>query len=224
VLLHSPLVGPITWAPVAEDLDRMEFTVVPDLADDGRQPYWSKHRAAVVGALARVPLDRPVVLVGHSGAGALLSAITGGLRQRVTGYVLVDAGLPADDRTRLDMMESEAADCAQELRRLLASGGRFPDWTDADLASLLADARIREQRRAELSPRPLDFFTEPIPVPPRWLREAPPAYLHLSAAYDNPARLAAREGWPVRRLSGDNHFLLLADPAAVSRALFDLAS
>jgi pimeloyl-ACP methyl ester carboxylesterase len=82
-------------------------TVVPDLADDGRPPCWSQHRAAVVGALARVPLDRPVVLVGHSGAGPLLPAIAGGLRQRVAGYVFVDAGLPADGRSRLEMMESE---------------------------------------------------------------------------------------------------------------------
>jgi pimeloyl-ACP methyl ester carboxylesterase len=142
VLLHSPLVGPATWAPVAEELDRMGITrVVPDLADDGRPPYWSQHRAAVVGALARVPLDRPVVLVGHSGAGPLLPAIAGGFRQRVAGYVFVDAGLPADGRSRLEMMQSEGADLAQELSRHLAAGGRFPDWTDADLAALVPDGR-----------------------------------------------------------------------------------
>ena len=225
MLLHSPLVGPSTWAPVAEALDRMGITtVVPDLADDGRPPYWSQHRAALVGALARVPLDRPIVLVGHSGAGPLLPALAGGLRQPVAGYIFVDAGLPADGRSHLETMESEGADFAQQLRQHLASGGRFPDWTDADLAALVPDARIRNQLLAELRPRPLNFFTEPVPVPPWWHREARPAYLQLTAAYDIPARLAEREGWPVQRLSGDNHFLMLADPAAVSRAVFDLAS
>ncbi len=197
-------------------------TLVPDLADDGRSPYWSQHRAAVVGALTRVPLDRPVVLVGHSGAGALLPAIAGGLRQRVAGYVFVDAGLPGDGRSRLEMMEREGADFVQELRQHLASGGRFPNWTDADLAPLVPDARIRDHLLADLRPRPLDFFTEPIPVPPEWHGEAPRVYVQLSAAYDGPARLAEREGWPVRRLSGDNHFLMLADPAAVSRTLLGL--
>ncbi len=88
----------------------------------------------------------------------------------------------------------------------------------------MPDVRIRQQLLDELRPRLLDFFTEPIPVPARWPGQAPPAYLQLSAAYDKPARLAESEGWPVRRLSGDNHFLMLADPTAVSRALFDLAS
>lgn len=140
-------------------------TVVPDLADDGRPPSWLQHRAAVGGALTRLPLDRPVVLVGHSGAGPLLPAIGGGLRQRVAGYVFVDAGLPADGRSRLEMMESEGADFARELHQHLASGGRFPDWADADLVALVPDARIRKQLLAELRPRPLNFFTEPIPVP-----------------------------------------------------------
>ena len=223
VLLHSPLVGPGTWSPVAAELDRMGLTtLVPDLADDGRPPYWSQHRAAVVGALTSVPLDRPVIRVGHSGADPLLPAVAGGLRQPVAGYVFVDAGLPVDGRSRLEMMESEGADFAQELRQYLAAGGRFPNWTDADLASLVPDARIRERLLAELRPRPLDFFTEPIPVAQQWPRETPPLYLQLSAAYDKPARQAEREGWPVRRLSGDNHFLMLADPASVSRALSDL--
>ena len=225
VLVHSPLVGPGTWAPVAEELDRRGITAfVPDLVDNGKPPYWSQHAAAVADALANVPPDRAVLLAGHSGAGPILPAIAAELRQPVSGYLFVDAGLPGDGRYRLELMEGEGGDFARELREHLSAGGRFPEWTDADLAPLVPDARLRGQLLAGLRPRGLDFFTDPIPAPTRWRREAPSVYIQLSAAYDQPARQAEREGWPIRRLAGDNHFLLLADPGAVAGALVDLLS
>jgi hypothetical protein len=50
VLLHSPLVGPITWSMVAEQLQRREIDVlVPKLTDhdDSNLPYWDQHTEAV---------------------------------------------------------------------------------------------------------------------------------------------------------------------------------
>ncbi len=210
---------------MAEELDRRGITaVVPDLVDNGRPPYWSQHASAVGAALARVRSDQAVLLAGHSGAGPILPAIAANVRQPVAGYVFVDAGLPGDGQSRLEMMEGESADIARELREHLAAGGRFPDWTDTDLAPLVQDIRQRTALVNDLRPRGLDFFTEPIPVPALWRREAPSVYIQLSAAYDQPARQAEREGWPISRLPGDNHFLVLADPAAVADALINLIS
>jgi pimeloyl-ACP methyl ester carboxylesterase len=223
VLVHSPLVGPETWAPVSEELERRGITaVVPDLLDNGRPPYWSRHAAAVADALAKVPPDRAVVLAGHSGAGPILPAIAAELRQPVAGYVFVDAGLPGDGRSRLEMMESESPDLARELREHLAAGGRFPDWTDADLAPLVPDVRQRTAFINDLRPRGLDFFSEPIPVPAQWQGDSRCGYLQLSSAYDRPARDAESQAWQVSRLAGDNHFLMLEDRLAVTMGLQDL--
>src|SRR5215208_4594361 len=142
VLVHSPLVGPSTWAPVA----------------------------AVLQAL---PAGRQVVLVGHSGAGPLLPAMRELGGRDVAAYLFVDAGLPEDSRSRLDLLRAEMA---EQLVAHLEAGGRFPEWTDADLAEIVPDAARRRQLLAEMQPRDLPFWREPLPVFHGW-PDAACAYL-----------------------------------------------
>lgn len=212
VLVHSPLCGPSTWSRLAPVLaDRGWTVVVPDLSDDGGPPYWRAHADATA---AQIPLG-PVILVAHSGAGALLPSIA----VAAAGYVFLDAGLPArDGMSRLDVMATEDADFAAELRADLAAGGRFPAWSPDDLRELLPDP---EALVAELRPRGLDYFAEPIAVPADW-PAAPCGYLHLSAPYDGSAVHAAALGWPVVRIEGAGHFHMLMDPVAVADALEQL--
>jgi hypothetical protein len=78
VLIHSPLVGPLTWSLVAAELRRRAIEVVtPTLRqwEDSAEPYWQQHARAVASALRVVAPDRAPVLAGHSGAGPLLPAI-----------------------------------------------------------------------------------------------------------------------------------------------------
>src|SRR5438105_14128710 len=129
VLVHSPLVGPLTWAPVAEALRQWGHdALVPVLrdTDDDDRPYWQQQVASVTQTLAAVPADRALVLVGHSGAGALLPAIGQTAGHRVAAYIFVDAGLPLDGMSRLDAMADSAPELAERLRAHLTAGGRFP--------------------------------------------------------------------------------------------------
>src|SRR5947209_3431284 len=78
VFVHSPLVVPFTWSLVAQHLQAGGFDVlVPTLTDSGETPppYWQQHTASVQRALVSIPQDRPLVLVGHSGAGSLLPVL-----------------------------------------------------------------------------------------------------------------------------------------------------
>jgi len=57
---------------VAEQLQQRKVDVlVPKLTDrdDSNLPYWDQHTEAVKQALADIPQERRVVLVGHSGEG-----------------------------------------------------------------------------------------------------------------------------------------------------------
>jgi thioesterase domain-containing protein len=104
VLVHSPLVGPVTWALVAGELRRRgveAITPVLEQREGADEPYWKQHARAVVDALRAVPPDRAIFLVGHSGAGPLLPAIRREADRPVAAYVFVDAGLPEDGQTRL---------------------------------------------------------------------------------------------------------------------------
>ena len=126
VLVHSPLVGPFTWSLVVKPLQAGGFDVlVPVLTDSGETPppYWQQHAVSVQQALVSIPQERPLVLVGHSGAGSLLPVLAQAARHPVKAYLFVDAGLPHPGKTQLEEMP-------EELRRLLASGERFPNWMD----------------------------------------------------------------------------------------------
>ncbi len=223
VLVHSPLVGPLTWAPVAEELGRLGMDVlVPPLTnrEGDEQPFWRQHAEAVARALAPVPDRRPLVLVGHSGAGPLLPAIAQAARHPIAAYLFVDAGLPEDGQSRLDLMMAEDAEFAGQLREHLAAGGRFPTWNEEDLREPIPDTRLRRAVVAEVRPRSQAFFADPIPVFAGW-PDAQCGYLRLSPAYVVPAQRAIAAGWAYREIEA-GHFHLLVDPAGVKQMLIDL--
>src|SRR5262245_47312457 len=110
VLIHSPLVGGLTWTLVAEQMRELgQSVVVPILSDSAysKYPYWKQHAESVSQTLTNLPQDTRVILVAHSGAGPLLPAIREHIPNPVHAYVFVDAGIPRDGATRLDLMKSE---------------------------------------------------------------------------------------------------------------------
>ena len=161
--------------------------------------------------------DRPPILVAHSGAGALLPAIRAAAGRQVAGYVLVDAGLPHPGQTWLQELRASAPELAKELQLRLAAGGRFPEWSDEDLRDEIPDDRTRAALFAELQPRALDFFKEPLPVVADW-PDAPCHYIQLSPGYSGAAEAARRAAWPVQVFE-TGHFHMLVDPAGVTEAL-----
>ena len=109
VLVHSPLVGPLTWSLVADDLrGRGHDAIAPSLLDAScaEVPYWQRHVSAVVAALDELRVDQPLVLVAHSGAGPILPSIGQAAGRPVAGYLFVDAALPGrDGQSRLDLFQ-----------------------------------------------------------------------------------------------------------------------
>lgn len=225
VLIHSPLVGPFTWKPVANALRLQGWpVVVPPLNDDERafQSCWEQHARSVANTLADLPLSTPLVLGGHSGAGPLLPAIRAMLPHSIIGYVFVDAGLPRDQATRLDLLARESPALAAQLHDLLAAGGRFPTWTDDQLCDVVPDAEARRRLLAELQPRPMPFFQEPLPVFAGW-PDAPGMYVQFSSTYEPHTQQARAYGWPVHIFDA-GHFHLLADPQAVAAVMAQFAA
>jgi alpha/beta hydrolase family protein len=223
VLVHSPLVGPFTWSMVAEQLQQRKVDVlVPKLTDrdDSNLPYWDQHTEAVKQALANIPQERRVVLVGHSGAGPLLPAIHRAIAQSVAACLFVDASLPHPGQSRFDELAINARDLAQKLRPFLVAGGSYPNWGAEELREILPDTFIREQLLAELHPRHLRFFEEKMPDVAIW-PHAPCGYMLLSEAYLVQLEQAQRAGWP-SRLFDAGHFHMLVDPAAVTTVMVEL--
>lgn len=227
VLIHSPICGPDTWWPVADVLRATGTqTVVPDLDVGSTPPFWRSHTRCVVRSIAEeVPPGVPLVLVAHSGAGQLLGVLGLVLHDvgyRVGGYVLADAGLPPDNESRLEQLDRLSPDFADELRRHFDGGGRFPSWGDAAFQTLIADDERRHRLLSGVRQLPYDYWRETIPRANDW-PEAPVGVLLFSGSYEATAQAASVSGWPLRRLSANNHFLPLADEHAVAEELVVLA-
>jgi pimeloyl-ACP methyl ester carboxylesterase len=219
VLVHSPLVGPATWQPVAAMLAaRGRQTCVPDLtpALAAGPPYW----AGQVEAITRAAAGQRAVLIGHSGAGPLLAA-AGSHLDDVRAYLFVDAGLPAPGRSWLSTVPPDLAD---HLRAMADADRMLPPWPqwwgDDVMAELIADPAARRVFAAECPRLPMAMFEEVLPEVPHW-PDAPAAYLRLTEAYDEPAEQARALGWPVTQLDS-HHLAPFTDPSGVAGSLLGL--
>jgi len=217
VLIHSPLVGRLTWTLAAGELRRRgRKAVVPLLQDSAgsRDPFWKQHAESVSKALSKIPGNAPVTLVAHSGAGPLLPAAAQLITSPIHAYVFVDAGIPRDGASRLDLMRSEDAVWAGQFQHDLEHGKEFPNWTPEDLHEIIPNADLRSQLVAGIRPRGLEFFTEPIPVFDGW-PDAPCIYIRFSAPYIRPMKYAQQADWHTVELEA-GHFHMLVDAGNVT--------
>jgi len=220
LLLHTPLLGPYSLRALAGELTRLghaEAPAWPKLSSvaGAYYPTLATSLAATIDGAG----GGPVVLAAHSGAGALVPALAAQLRTPVAGVVFIDAILPHPGRSWFDTAPSEMRDQL----RAGAQMGQLPPWDDwwppGALARLVPDEEARAALVGELEPLPIGYFEEAAPAIEL---SAPAAYLQLSGSYDDEARLAGRQGWPVVRLPL-NHLSPLSQPQAVAGALVSLA-
>ncbi|HEY6396397.1 MAG TPA: hypothetical protein VIX82_02980 [Solirubrobacteraceae bacterium] len=223
VLVHSPLLGPTCWFPVAHELeDRGHRAVVPSLRGmaDSAAPQWRYAVSAVRAELAEI--DSAVVLVTHGDACRVLPAIGRYLPQEVLGRLFVDGCLPPEAGPGL----LGSARFLAHVRSLIREGA------DPHTSSLrhelplqmgLEDRVVRGviHGRARL---PLSYYHDRVPMPQRWA-DGRCAYLRLSEETGGESAAQARAyGWPTAAIRGAHHLSIVTDAEAVTAVLLDLAS
>lgn len=223
VLVHSPSVGPLTWTPVARQLQARGWqTVVPSLLGvaDAGPPFWPRVVDNVGTATGRLATDQPVLLVAHSNAGLFLPLLVTASPRPVLGCLFVDAALPAT--------VGPTPVAPAELLALLqtkVTEGRLPPWTDwwdeADVAPMFRDRQTRAAVSAEQSRLPLAYYEQSVPVPAGW-DDCPCGYLLFSPRYDEEAADARNRGWLIEKLAGQ-HLHQLVDPGAVADRVIAVA-
>jgi hypothetical protein len=214
VLVHSPLVGPSAWRPVADVLSQLGHEVaLPDLraASGSGDP-----NRFIDAARAAVAPDTDVI-AGHSGAGFFLPSIAT-VDANLARLMFVDAGIPPPDGSA-----TPGGDFIGRLRDL-SSGGRLPRWSqwwgDGAMERLVPDTRLRAEIEAELVEVPLGFYEQTVELPAGW-RAAPAGLLLLSESYRADAATARSLGWPVIERLGA-HLDVANHPAEIARMLLDL--
>lgn len=221
ITVHSPLVGPATWRPVARLLRERYDVAVPSLLGitAGPGPYASR----IAEEVARdVPgEDREIVLVGHSRAGTHLPAIAEALAGRVIGAAFVDARLPHPGLSAFDATPPRY----RESLTAMAHGGMLPQWdrwfAPEVLTELIPQTPQREAFLAELHPIALAYYEERAPDA-AFTSATQCTYLQLSEGYREQADRAEALGWPTSRLPA-HHLSLLTDPEPVAEFLSEFA-
>jgi hypothetical protein len=137
----------------------------------------------------------------------------------IHAYVFVDAGIPRNNLSRLDLMHLQDPQWAEQFHQSLLQGDRFPTWSEDDLREVIPDDSLRLKMASEIHPRSLDFFSEPIPVFAGW-PDAPCAFIKFSSSYTYDFGQAKGAGWKVRELEA-GHFHMLVDPVAVTSAIIE---
>jgi hypothetical protein len=222
VLIHSPLVGPSTWMPVARELERRgRQVVVPSLLGAAAEPP-PRWRYCVDSVRAATnTLANQIVLVGHSGDGLLLPAITVAVTPAVSRLIFVDSGVPASSGETPLVPAPFLAHL-----RTLAVNGELPPWSswwgEEAMRELVPDQAARAALERELPSLPLSYFEESVPSPAGWDR-VPCAYLLLSDAYRDAASDARAREWRVEEIAGAQHLHLVVAPATVTDVLIQLA-
>ncbi len=207
MLVHSPLVGPSTMAPLAAMLrTRGWATVVPDLRSAVSAP-------ARFGRAVAEAADSADVVVGHSGAGPFLPAVGGGTT------IYVDAVVPpAQPEFR------PPPSLVRLLDALAITDGWLPPWNEwwppQVLVDLVPDAGLRARLAAEVPRVPRSFYDVPVALPPQWWTR-PAGYIQLSQAYEDDRRRALGWGWPTGRLLG-GHLDVCVRPDAVAEQVVEL--
>ena len=217
ILVHSPLVGPVTWTWVAEELRRGgNRVVVPSLKHAAVSGSWE----GCVDAAVRDAGGEIGLLVGHSGAGPLLPAIANRMDQPPRRLVFVDAAVPPVSGAA-PLVPEEFLDSV----RALAKNGRLPRWSEwfgpRALEALVPDPDRRAAVLADLPELPLSYFHGRVPMPREWASIAG-AYVLLSDPYRSDAAEAASRGWPVKELPGA-HLDIVTRPSDLSETLLELA-
>ena len=147
VLVHSPLVGPTTWRRLADSLQAGGHdVVVPDLR---AAAVAGDVEAVISTVVAAIPAEWPApVVVGHSGAGPMLSSVAQRVGGKRSTVVFVDAGLPP-----CEAQATPSGDFLEYLRAL-ASDGLLPKWStwwgEGVMEVLVPDADRRGELDAEM--------------------------------------------------------------------------
>ena len=235
VIVHGAFGGGWEWTEVAAALRAMGHSVfTPTLTGMGERWHLGpvvglrSHVQDVVGVLEFEDL-RDVVLCGASYGGMAVTAAADRVPDRVSLVVYVDALIPRNGQSGLDLLPSEFGNAVRS-----QADARGHGWVEIPDIVLPPVGLIPEKRRAQyvarLRPQPVATFTEPV-VLTGAIERLPRAFLRctagsLAASGDPIGPMAARaraEDWPYRELAAP-HDPHLFDPAGIAALLNELTA
>jgi pimeloyl-ACP methyl ester carboxylesterase len=221
VLVHGAFADASTWQPVFDRLDGDGHTVLAPPNPLRGLPHDASYTASVIDQI-----DGPVVLVGHSYGGAVITVA--GRSDKVVGLVYV-AGVVPDEGESVNALQGRFPSLAMGplvqpvslpdgSMELSIDPARFPDVFGADLPA--ADAAFRAISQRSIS---ATAFDDPATAAawrttPSWAvfgtADRPVAPGLQRFAYD-------RAGSTVTEVEGASHLIMMSQPDIVAGVIRD---
>jgi len=235
VLVHGAWQSNGTWDLLAPLLEKRGHTVIaPVLSGLGtdqrrlsRDITLLQHVEDVSVELSRCP--QRVILVGHSYAGMIISGVAEANPTQVRRLVFLDAFIPEDGQSALDLLPTEIGNYFRSVARDHGDGWRLPGGeAQLDLWGL-KPGEAREFVRARLCDFSLRCFEEQLHLPSNRKASIPATFV-ASVAEEYPARpffapfaaKARASGWEVAELK-TGHDCHVECPDAVANILLSAA-
>ena len=230
VLVHGMWHGGWCWRKLARLLRAAGHEVyTPTLTGMGERSHLlspmvgvNLHVEDVVNVLGFEDLHR-VLLVGHSYAGMVITGVAGRVPERLQALVYLDAYLPRDGQSGLDLREPESNRQTLEQVRREGAGWRMPVPPVEKFR--VQTKEDRDWVAARLCEAPLQAFAEPLRVECEWT--GPRVYVRATdyscAPFDALySQALAEPGWEAHLVQG-GHDLMVDAPGEVARILLGLA-
>ena len=133
VLVHGAWQGPRTWDRLVPLLkEKNQQIVVPvltGLGDDGKRLSSSVDLMTHVDDVVREFMQQDLhdaVLVGHSYGGMVITGVADRMHERLRCLIYLDAFLPEDGQSALDLLPADIQGMFRELARTQGDGWRLP--------------------------------------------------------------------------------------------------
>lgn len=227
VLVHGAFAESASWNPVIAQLQARSFDVVaaanPLRSIEGDAAYV---RDVIAG------IDRPVVLVGHSYGGMVITEAAAG-HERVVGLTYVAAFAPEHGESALELSGKFPGSTLGEAlvaHRLTTGGNEFTIAKESFHQQFAADVSADTAALMSATQRPVTEIALTAGLPttaPAW-RTIPSQFVFGSDDRNIPAELirfmALRAGWRgSHEIPGASHALSVSEPDAVTQAILRTA-
>jgi pimeloyl-ACP methyl ester carboxylesterase len=232
VLVHGALGGGWQWGSVARRLTEHGHEVYrPTLTGLGERSHLltpevdlETHIQDVLGLLHWEDLDQ-VFLCGHSYGGVVITGLADRMPERLARLVYIDALVPNDGQSAMDLVGPAFADGARQPARERGEGWRVPHDVMPKLTGVAP--AVADWYAARLTDQPLRALEQPVRLAGHG-SAIPRTYIRCSREPERGTmqpfgERAQAEGWDYHLLRTD-HDAEIIDPDALAALLNDVAT